>query len=92
MKAMVVVHVFGNMADMETIMDIANRYHIRVVEDATEALGTRYEQGKYAGRHAGTMGDVGALSYNGNKIITTGGGGMLLSMDGACLLYTSRCV
>lgn len=77
--AVLVVHVFGNMADMEQIMDIADRYRLRVIEDATEALGTRYTQGKYSGKFAGTIGDVGVYSFNGNKIITTGGGGMLVS-------------
>jgi len=74
-KAIVVVHVFGNMADMESIMDTADKYRLKVIEDATEALGTRYTEGKYNGRYAGTMGDFGAFSFNGNKIITTGGGG-----------------
>lgn len=74
-KALVVVHVFGNMADMESIMDIAEKYNLKVVEDATEALGTHYTEGKYAGRYAGTIGHFGAFSFNGNKIITTGGGG-----------------
>lgn len=77
--AMVVVHVFGNMADMVRILDIAERYHLQVVEDATEALGTKYTEGPLAGKFAGTMGDVGVYSFNGNKIITTGGGGMLVS-------------
>ncbi len=80
-KAVVVVHVFGNMADMEEIMDIAGRYNLKVVEDATEALGTRYTEGKYAGRYAGTIGDYGAFSFNGNKIITTGGGGAITAKE-----------
>lgn len=75
----IVVHVFGNMADMEKIMDVASKYNLKVVEDATEALGTYYTQGKYRNRHAGTIGDVGVYSFNGNKIITTGGGGMIVS-------------
>lgn len=74
-KALVVVHVFGNMADMEAIMDIAEKYHINVIEDATEALGTKYAEGKFTGKYAGTIGHFGAFSFNGNKIITTGGGG-----------------
>lgn len=78
-KAMVVVHVFGNMADMESIMSIAERYGLKVIEDATEALGTYYTEGKYAGKYAGTIGDFGAYSFNGNKIITTGGGGAATS-------------
>lgn len=74
-KAIIVVHVFGNMADMESIMEIAKKYGLKVIEDATEALGTSYTSGKYAGKYAGTIGDFGAFSFNGNKIITTGGGG-----------------
>lgn len=83
--ALVVVHVFGNMADMEAICQVAERYHIRIVEDATEALGTKYSSGKFAGCFAGTIGDVGVYSFNGNKIITTGGGGMIVSHDGELL-------
>lgn len=82
-KAVVVVHVFGNMADMESIMEIATMYHLKIIEDATEALGTKYTTGLYAGQYAGTVGDYGAFSFNGNKIITTGGGGAVTakSMD-----------
>lgn len=80
-KALIVVHVFGNMADMVSIMDIAHRYGIKVIEDATEALGTYYTEGKYAGKYAGTIGDFGAYSFNGNKIITTGGGGAVTAKD-----------
>ena len=80
-KALIVVHVFGNMADMISIMHIANKYGIKVIEDATEALGTYYTDGKYAGKYAGTIGDFGAYSFNGNKIITTGGGGAITARD-----------
>lgn len=80
-RAIVVVHVFGNLADMEAIMDIAGRYHLRVVEDATEALGSHFLTGRYAGKMAGTIGDFGAFSFNGNKIITTGGGGAVTAAD-----------
>lgn len=74
-RALVVVHVFGNMADMVSIMAIANKYNLKVIEDATEALGTYYIEGELKGKYAGTIGDFGAYSFNGNKIITTGGGG-----------------
>lgn len=84
-KALVVVHVFGNMADMESIMEIANTYHLKVIEDATEAIGSRYTQGMYAGKFAGTIGDFGAYSFNGNKIITTGGGGAVTARDAECV-------
>lgn len=84
-KALIVVHVFGNLADMEKIIEIAERYNIKVIEDATEALGTKYVSGKYAGRFAGTLGDFGVFSFNGNKIITTGGGGAITSNDPAAV-------
>lgn len=74
-KAIVVVHVFGNLADMVSIMETARKYNIKVIEDATEALGSKYTEGPFAGKYAGTIGDYGAFSFNGNKIITTGGGG-----------------
>lgn len=78
-KAMIVVHVFGNMADLETIKAIADKYHIALIEDATEAIGTHYIKGPLKGKYAGTIGDLGVFSFNGNKIITTGGGGMIIS-------------
>lgn len=80
-RAIVVVHVFGNMADLESILTTAEKYNLKVIEDATEALGTKYTEGKYAGKYAGTIADYGAYSFNGNKIITTGGGGMLVARD-----------
>ncbi len=80
-KALVIVHVFGNMASMEKVMEVANKYKFKVVEDATEALGTYCTEGKYKGKFAGTIGDFGVYSFNGNKIITTGGGGMLVSKN-----------
>lgn len=76
-KAVIVVHVFGNMADMESIMAVAETYNLKVIEDATEALGTYYTEGRIKGKYAGTIGDYGAYSFNGNKIITTGGGGAI---------------
>lgn len=78
-KAIVIVHVFGNPADMEKLVEIKEKYNIKIVEDATEALGSYYLEGKYAGRHCGTIGDIGVYSFNANKIITTGGGGMVVS-------------
>lgn len=80
-KAIIVVHIFGNMADMEKIMELAARYDVKVIEDATEAVGTFATGGKYQGRHAGTIGDIGVFSFNANKIVTTGGGGMIVSRD-----------
>ena len=86
--ALVVVHVFGNLADMEEIMSLAGTYHLKVIEDATEALGSCYREGAYEGRYAGTIGDIGVFSFNGNKIITTGGGGMVVSQNPE---LTERC-
>lgn len=80
-KAMVAVHVFGNIAAMEELMKIAGKYHLAVIEDATEAMGSYYKEGRYKGKYAGTIGAVGVYSFNGNKIITTGGGGMIVSQD-----------
>ena len=78
-KALEVVHVFGNLADMEALMDIAEKYHLIVIEDACEAVGSYFTKGRYAGKMAGTIGDVAGYSFNGNKIITTGAGGMVVS-------------
>ncbi|GKU75838.1 putative pyridoxal phosphate-dependent aminotransferase EpsN [Paenibacillus sp. L3-i20] len=75
-KAVIVVHLYGGMADMKKIMDICNRYNIPVIEDAAESLGTTFE-----GRQSGTFGHFGVFSFNGNKIITTSSGGMLVSND-----------
>lgn len=80
-KAIVVVHVFGNLADVEAIMDIAEKFGLCVIEDATEALGSYFTEGRYKGCMAGTIGDFGAYSFNGNKIITTGGGGAVTARD-----------
>lgn len=77
-KALIVVHVFGNMANVEKIKELTDKYNIKLIEDATEALGTYYITGKYKGKFSGTIGDFGAYSFNGNKIITTGGGGVLV--------------
>jgi perosamine synthetase len=70
------VHVLGNMCDMERLMVIANSNALKVVEDATESLGSYYKK-----KHSGTFGLFGCVSFNGNKIITTGGGGMILTDD-----------
>lgn len=72
--AIMPVHVLGNMCDMDTLLRIAAEYRLAIVEDATEALGSYYK-----GKHSGSFGQFGCLSFNGNKIITTGGGGMILT-------------
>jgi dTDP-4-amino-4,6-dideoxygalactose transaminase len=73
-KAIVPVHLYGMPARMDEIMAIARKYEIFVVEDAAEALGSTFK-----GKACGTFGDIGILSFNGNKIITTSGGGALIS-------------
>ncbi len=73
-KAIIAVHLYGMPAYMDRIIDIANKYEIPVVEDAAEALGSTYN-----GKACGTFGEIGILSFNGNKIITTSGGGAMLS-------------
>jgi dTDP-4-amino-4,6-dideoxygalactose transaminase len=73
-KAVIVVHLYGLSADMDKIMGICNKHNVAVIEDAAESLG-----GYYKGKHTGTFGDYGIFSFNGNKIITTSGGGMLVS-------------
>lgn len=80
-KAMIPVHVFGDHCDMDRLMDLAEQYHLTVIEDATESLGGVFSQGRYKGLSTGTVGHAGVLSFNGNKIITTGGGGMVVSND-----------
>lgn len=75
-KAVIVVHLYGGMANMKAIMSLCDDYGIPVVEDAAESLGSTYE-----GRQSGTFGRFGIFSFNGNKIITTSGGGMLVSDD-----------
>lgn len=75
-KAMIIVHLYGMPAQLDRIMEISRKYQIPVIEDAAEALGSTYK-----GQAAGTFGDIGILSFNGNKIITTSGGGALLSKN-----------
>jgi len=73
-KAVMPVHVLGNMVEMQRLLTIAGRYNLPVIEDASEALGSTMND-----KHAGTFGEVGIFSFNGNKIISTGGGGMIVT-------------
>ena len=73
-SALMIVHVQGNICDMDRLLAICNDYNLPVLEDAAEALGTMYK-----GQYAGTLGHIGCFSFNGNKIMSTGGGGMIVS-------------
>jgi dTDP-4-amino-4,6-dideoxygalactose transaminase len=75
-KAVLVVHLYGLATDMDKIMEICKKHNAVIIEDAAESLGALYK-----GKHTGTFGDYGIFSFNGNKIITTSGGGMLVSND-----------
>lgn len=75
-KAIIPVHLYGNPCNMNEIMNVAKKYNLYVIEDVTESLGARYE-----GKFTGSFGDLGCFSFNGNKIITTGGGGMIVGND-----------
>jgi dTDP-4-amino-4,6-dideoxygalactose transaminase/CBS domain-containing protein len=79
-KAVVVVNLYGQSADMDPIMALCEHYGVPILEDSAESLGA-----KYKGRHSGTFGRLGVFSFNGNKIITTSGGGMLVSNDSALI-------
>jgi dTDP-4-amino-4,6-dideoxygalactose transaminase len=73
-KAVIVVHLYGLSADLDPIIELCKKHNVTLIEDAAESLGTTYK-----GKYTGTFGDYGIFSFNGNKIITTSGGGMLVS-------------
>ena len=75
-KACVPMHTFGHPVHLDELIEVCSRYHLELIEDAAESLGSFYK-----GKHTGTFGKIGILSFNGNKTITTGGGGMLLFQD-----------
>ena len=80
-SAMIPVHIFGNAVMLDALIPLCKERNIAVIEDATESLGTIYTAGNYKGKFTGTIGDTGCFSFNGNKIITTGGGGMIVTND-----------
>lgn len=77
-KAIMPVHVLGNMSDMDEFVRICKAHNLKIVEDASESLGSYFN-----GKHSGGFGDIGVFSFNGNKIITTGGGGVIVTNDEA---------
>jgi dTDP-4-amino-4,6-dideoxygalactose transaminase len=84
-RAVVVVHLYGQSADLDAIAAVCARYGVALIEDAAEALGATYR-----GRAPGTTGITGVFSFNGNKIITTGGGGMLVSADRSLIAHARK--
>ncbi|MBI2982165.1 MAG: LegC family aminotransferase [Deltaproteobacteria bacterium] len=80
-KAIIPVHVFGHPVSLAPLVELARKYNLKLIEDATESLGSFYTTGIHAGKRTGTIGDFGCYSFNGNKIITTGGGGMIVTDD-----------
>jgi perosamine synthetase len=81
-KALLPVHILGHPVDMDPLLELAAKYELMLIEDATESLGARYK-----GRMVGTLGDIAVLSFNGNKLISTGGGGMIVTDDAALADY-----
>ena len=78
-SAIIVTHLFGRSMLLDKVVKLCKKKNIKILEDASESLGNFFLNGKYKGKHTGTIGDVGCLSFNGNKIITAGGGGMILT-------------
>ncbi len=79
--AIIVVHVFGNAVNIFELIDICRERNIKIIEDAAESIGTYYCKKPLLNRYTGTIGEIGCYSFNGNKIITTGGGGMIVTND-----------
>ncbi len=77
-KAIMPVHVLGNIGDIDTLLEITKTFNLEIIEDSTESLGSTYK-----GKHTGTYGKIGVFSFNGNKIISTGGGGVIVTNDAA---------
>ena len=88
--AVVVVHLYGQSAEMDAVRSVCDRYGVPLVEDAAEALGAEYTDEKGDVHHPGTLGQSGIFSFNGNKIITTSGGGMLVSHDEALIDHARK--
>ncbi len=84
-RAVILVHLYGQTADIDRILAICNQYDVPLIEDAAEALGARYK-----GRSPGVFGKAGIFSFNGNKIITTSGGGMLVSDDAELIAHARK--
>ena len=77
--ALMVVHLFGNAVKLDELNKLCKKKNIPLIEDSAESIGTFYGSGRFKNKHTGTVGQIGCLSFNGNKIITSGGGGMILT-------------
>ena len=80
-SAIIIVHTFGNAAKFEKLYNCCKLRNIKIIEDAAESLGTIYTKGRFSSKHTGTIGDFGVISFNGNKIITSGNGGIILTQN-----------
>ena len=80
-SALLPIHMWGNAVNLDDLIPICEERNISIIEDASESLGSYYIEGKYKNQFTGSVGKLGCLSFNGNKIITTGGGGMILTND-----------
>jgi perosamine synthetase len=78
-RAIIIVHTYGKAAKFEKLLLFCRKRNIKIVEDAAESLGTYYLRGRFKNKHTGTVGDIGCFSFNGNKIITSGGGGAIIT-------------
>jgi len=78
-KALIVVHCFGNAANFEKLFNLCKKRNIKIIEDAAESLGSIYTKGEFLNKHTGTIGHLGVISFNGNKITTAGNGGVILT-------------
>ncbi len=82
-KAIILAHILGHPANIEPLIDICLKHNITIIEDAAEALGATYSKGRFQNKHVGAIGEIGCYSFNGNKIISTGGGGMIVTNNPA---------
>jgi perosamine synthetase len=82
-RAILPVHILGSACEIDRLAELARRHHLKMVEDACEGMGVYYR-----GKHVGTVGDIGVFSFNGNKIVTAGGGGALVTSNPRYAKYT----
>ncbi len=78
-SAIIIAHIWGNAASVDKLIPLCKKRNIKIIEDAAESFGTRYMSGKFKGKYTGAIGDIGIFSFNGNKIITAGSGGAIIS-------------